>query len=267
MAAVAQPNAEPGHRRHRRHRRRTHLHRRRRHHAARTLWPGATRRSKPDLRPLLRRVETARSPSSWRSTARRSAAASSWRWPAHYRVAVRRREARPARVHARHHSRRGRHAAAAASRRRREGARRWSSRPSPSRPADALASGLIDAIVDGRPACAAPSRSPTRVAARRRAAPEDERAAATGSARRRRTRRSSTPRARSPRKVRPHQPAPLKAIDAIEAATPTALRRGLPLARPRSFSKCVQHRTGQGAHPRVLRRTGRRQDARTCRRT
>ena len=64
----------------------------------------------------------------------------------------------------------------------------------------------------------------------------------------------------------PADRAPLKAVDAIEAATTLPFDEGCRRERE-LFFECVAERTGEGADPRLLRRARRRQGPRTRRRT
>ena len=57
------------------------------------------------------------------------------------------------------------------------------------------------------------------------------------------------------KKTRPHQMAPLKAIEAVEGATTLPFARGLG-SRDGAVSRLRAVRAGQGAHPRVLRGAG-----------
>ena len=174
----------------------------------------------------------------------------------HYRVATADAQLGQPEVKLGHHSRRRGHAAAAAAGRRGKAldmcvtASRFSA-------AEALDAGIVDAVIDGdlstrrgrvrgasRPAAdrtRKPASARDQLGTPRTNAPLFAAARATGAARSRR-----------------RQLAPLKAVEAIEAAATLPFAEGCRRERE-LFFECVQRRAGQGADPRLLRRAGGRQ--------
>ena len=208
------------------HRRRPHIRRRRRHHQRSRTRRGATSRRRRDLHAAAARgSKTAPSRSSWRSTARRSAADSNSPWPATSASPCRMRcigqpEVNLGIIPGAEGTQRLPRLVGVAK------ALDMCVTGKPLKAADALAAGLIDARRRGRSRRAARSRFARSVGATAPRA-QDARATRTSWAQPRRTRRCSRPRAIWRAKIRAHQTAPLHGRRRDRSRGHAAVRRRL----------------------------------------